>query len=455
MAWNVIEDAGYSPKELARQKVGVYIGVHNNDYADLLLSETNAVDIYGGYADSGVHMSLIANRISRLFNFHGPSEIVNTACSSSLVAIHNAVESLKRKECKVAIAGGINLILSSRVYVACEKAGMLSKIGKCKTFDQSADGFVRAEGCGAVLLKPYSEAIKDNDNIYGIIKGSEVNHDGTSSSLRAPNMQAQKELIKSVYEKSKIPFSTISYIETHGTGTALGDPIEIKALVEAALEMDIVDKKNYCGIGSVKTIIGHTEAASGVAGLIKVLMAMKYKLLPGITNMTDQNSYIHLDNTPFYIVKENQHWAHLYDSEGNIIPRRAGVSSFGFGGTNAHIIVEEPYDFSERMKSVDNTKEEIMILSAKTKAALKMEAEQLLEYLKGCDTEKLSMSHLSYTLLSVRGNMRERWGCSVENLAEFIEKLSEFVCEECETKANSIITSNIVVLYIHHKWYKF
>ena len=147
MAWNVIEDAGYSPKELARQKVGVYIGVHNNDYADLLLSETNAVDIYGGYADSGVHMSLIANRISRLFNFHGPSEIVNTACSSSLVAIHNAVESLKRKECKVAIAGGINLILSSRVYVACEKAGMLSKIGKCKTFDQSADGFVRAEGC--------------------------------------------------------------------------------------------------------------------------------------------------------------------------------------------------------------------------------------------------------------------------------------------------------------------
>lgn len=205
MAWNVIEDAGYSPKELARQKVGVYIGVHNNDYADLLLSETNAVDIYGGYADSGVHMSLIANRISRLFNFHGPSEIVNTACSSSLVAIHNAVESLKRKECKVAIAGGINLILSSRVYVACEKAGMLSKIGKCKTFDQSADGFVRAEGCGAVLLKPYSEAIKDNDNIYGIIKGSEVNHDGTSSSLRAPNMQAQKELIKSVYEKSKIP----------------------------------------------------------------------------------------------------------------------------------------------------------------------------------------------------------------------------------------------------------
>lgn len=442
MAWNVIEDAGYSPKELAGQKVGVYIGVHNNDYADLLLSETNAVDIYGGYADSGVHMSLIANRISRLFNFHGPSEIVNTACSSSLVAIHNAVESLKRKECKVAIAGGINLILSSRVYVACEKAGMLSKIGKCKTFDQSADGFVRAEGCGAVLLKPYSEAIKDNDNIYGIIKGSEVNHDGTSSSLRAPNMQAQKELIKSVYEKSKIPFSTISYIETHGTGTALGDPIEIKALVEAALEMDIADKKNYCGIGSVKTIIGHTEAASGVAGLIKVLMAMKYKLLPGITNMTDQNSYIHLDNTPFYIVKENQHWAHLYDSEGNIIPRRAGVSSFGFGGTNAHIIVEEPYDFSERMKSVDNTKEEIMILSAKTKAALKMEAEQLLEYLKGCDTEKLSMSHLSYTLLSVRGNMRERWGCSVENLAEFIEKLSGFVREECETKANSIITSN-------------
>lgn len=434
MAWNVIEDAGYSPKKLSGKNVGVYIGVHNNDYAELLLSEENAIDTYGGYADSGVHMSLIANRISRLFNFHGPSEIVNTACSSSLVAIHNAVEALKRKECKVAIAGGINIILSSRVYVACEKAGMLSQTGKCKTFDQSADGFVRAEGCGGVLLKPYSEALNDNDNIYGIIKGSGVNHDGTSSSLRAPNMQSQKKLIKSVYEQSKIPFNTISYIETHGTGTALGDPIEIKALTEAALEMGVADKKHFCGIGSVKTNIGHTEAASGVAGLIKVLMAMKYKILPGITNMINQNTYIHLEDTPFYIVRENQRWEHLRDKKGNIIPRRAGISSFGFGGTNAHIIVEEPSDFSGFIDKKDDNEEKIMILSAKTKEALKMEAEQLLEYLKGESTDILNIYDLSYTLQSVRGDMKERWGVSVRNLPEFIDKLSEYVLNDHKTK---------------------
>ncbi|MBC2477968.1 beta-ketoacyl synthase N-terminal-like domain-containing protein, partial [Clostridium beijerinckii] len=415
MTWNVIEDSGYNPQSLAGEQIGVYLGVHNNDYSELLLDDEDTMEQYGGYADSGVHMSLIANRISRMFDFHGPSEIVNTACSSSLVAIHNAIQGIKRNECKMAIAGGINLILSSRVYVACEKAGMLSKDGRCKTFDETADGFTRAEGYGAVLLKPYDEAIRDHDSIYGIIKESAINHDGRSTSLRAPNMNSQKELIKSACNKTGMTLETIGYIETHGTGTSLGDPIEIRALQDAYSEMGIKNKEHYCGLGTVKTIIGHSESAAGVAGLIKVLMSMKHKELAGITNFKKLNSYIKLEDSPFYIVEENKNWDSLMDSNGKVMLRRAGISSFGFGGTNAHIIVEEAPD----KVSIENTfagesEEKVILLSARTRESLKMMAQQLLQYLNETDQNNINLDDLSYTLQVVRGTMKERVGFIVK-----------------------------------------
>ena len=433
MTWSVIEDGGYNPQLLVGEDIGMYIGVHNNDYSEILLNDENSMQFYGGYADSGVHMSLIANRVSRMLDFHGPSEIVNTACSSSLVAIHNAVEAIKRNECKMAIAGGVNLILSSRVYVACEEAGMLSKDGRCKTFDDSADGFTRAEGYGAVLLKPYHKAVSEHDSIYGIIKGIAVNHDGRSNSLRAPNMNSQKKLIKSVYEKSGISMDTIGYIETHGTGTSLGDPIEIKALQNAYSEMGIHNMEPHCGLGSVKTVIGHSESAAGVAGLIKVLMSMKYKQLAGITNFKSLNKYIKFEDSPFFIIEENKKWDKLKDVNGAEIPRRAGVSSFGFGGTNAHIIVEESEHQLLLTRNEDDTEERVMLLSAKTKESLKLEVQQLLLFLKENNRDNINLDDLSYTLQVVRGTMKERVGFVVRSLVEFISKLESYLSNEKNT----------------------
>ncbi len=425
LTWNVIEDSGYDPLQLSDMPVGLYLGVHSQDYSELIARQPQLMDTYGAYLDSGLHVSIVAHRVSRWFNFHGPSEVINTACSSSLVAVHHAVEALQKGDCNIAIAGGINLILSSKIFLTGKKAGMLSPDGRCKTFDEDANGFVRAEGYGAVLLKSYQQALKDNDHIYGVIKGTAINHDGQSNSLRAPNLNAQKSLIKTAYDKSKIPVETISYIEVHGTGTPLGDPIEFQALQEAFRDLNPNHPKNFCGLGSVKTNIGHLESASGIAGIIKVLLSMKNKVLPGILHFNKLNSYIKLEDTPFYIVDKKIEWERLKDKEGNEIPRRAGISSFGFGGANAHIILEE-FERTNKVTCKSKNSKVIVPLSAKNKHALKAYASKLLTHLTESG-EMFDITSIAYTLQQSRANLEERIAVIVKDIPELVEKLTAYI----------------------------
>jgi polyketide synthase PksN len=438
LIWGLIENSGHNPDQLAGKAVGLFVGAHNNDYAELIAQRPELMETYGAYLDSGLHMSLIAHRVSRWFDFHGPSEVINTACSSSLVAVHHAVEAICRGECEMAIAGGINLILASRVFRASHKAGMLAGDGRCKTFDQTADGFVRAEGYGAVLLKPYRQALEDRDIIYGIIRGAVINHDGHSNSLRAPNLNAQKNLIKAAYQKSGLPVETIGYIEAHGTGTALGDPIEIQALQEAFRELNPEIPPNSCGLGTVKTNIGHSESAAGIAGLIKLILAMKRGTLPGMLHFKRLNPYISLDNSPFYLVEQTREWRRLKDAQGQEIPRRAGVSSFGFGGANAHVVVEEYIAGAAPADSgmAENNPATLIPLSAKTPEALLATARRLHAFLSksGVATENhsgrllnLALEDLAYTLQVGRAALEVRVALIAREIPELIQKLEGFI----------------------------
>lgn len=298
--WEAFEDAGYNPEELAGSNIAVYVGAVEADYYNRLSRNIEQADIF---TISGNIQCGIANRVSYMLDLKGESETINTACSSSLVAIDHAVKAIRSKQCTLAIAGGVNVILNPFMHYALHKNGMLSLDGRCKTFDSEANGYVRGEGCCAIILKSLSEAEKDKDHIYGVIKGSAVNHDGRTNSFTAPNPIMQAELIERAYKSAGIRPDYVSYIETHGTGTKLGDPIEINALKEGFerlyTEFKIPKKHKYCSIGAVKSNIGHLEAAAGIAGLIKILLCMQKRILPGVAGLKEINPYIEIDNSRF------------------------------------------------------------------------------------------------------------------------------------------------------------
>ena len=423
VSWEAIEDAGYSPLSLSGMSIGVFIGVSSFDYGELAVRHDN---VDNTYATTGVAHSILSNRISYNLNLHGPSESVDTACSSSLIAIHRAVQSIHSGECEQAIVGGVNALLSYNGYVALSKAGILSEDGRCKTFDKSANGFVRGEGAGVVLLKPLSKAISDNDHIYAVIKGSATNHGGKAESLTAPNENAQAGLLIDAYRKSNMHPETISYIETHGTGTALGDPIEINGLKKAfdALSNKDGGKKvtGYCGIGSVKTNIGHLEAAAGIAGFIKVILSLKNKILPATINLNELNPYINVNDSPFYIVDKTKEWRLPENESGIRVPRRAGVSSFGFGGTYAHIVLEESP--STASSAVTSESPVIIPLSAKTKTGLTQYLHALNDYLS--DNPTASLLNIAYTLANGRAHFTERLAfvtSSINNLKKILNSI--------------------------------
>ena len=262
-----------------------------------------------------------------------------------MVALHQAVKAIDNGDCEVALVGGVNALLTPALTSAFTKAGMLSEDGRCKTFDARANGYVRGEGVGVILLKPLKKALLDKDHVYGIIKGSAVNHGGQVSSLTVPNPNAQADVIITACERGHVDVNTDD-IEAHGTGTSLGDPIEINGLKKAFHALSEKQGKtsypiNYCGISTVKTNIGHLEAAAGIAGVIKVLLAMQHGKIPGNVHFKELNPHINIANSPFYIVEKTCEWKRLKDQEGQEIPRRAGISSFGFGGANAHLVIEE------------------------------------------------------------------------------------------------------------------
>ncbi|WP_193777373.1 type I polyketide synthase, partial [Streptomyces sp. E5N298] len=342
VVWRAVENAGYRASELAGSATGLFAGVSTTDYDDLM--RTNGVPVQAHTA-TGLSHAVLANRTSRLLDLRGPSEAVDTACSSALVAIHRAARAILDGDCDLAIAGGVNATLSPGLFTAFTKSGMLSPDGRCKTFDAAADGYVRGEGAGAVVLKRLDRAEADGDHIHGVIRATAVNHGGRSTSLTAPNPEAQAQVLVQAYHRAALSPDTVSHIETHGTGTSLGDPVETEGLKRAFAQLSAEAglppaDRPHIALGAVKTNIGHLEAASGIAGVLKTLLSMKHRELPATLHLTELNPYLRLDGTPFYVNDRTTHWAGIDDGTGRTV-RRAGVSSFGFGGSNAHVVLEE------------------------------------------------------------------------------------------------------------------
>jgi 3-oxoacyl-(acyl-carrier-protein) synthase/acyl carrier protein len=330
-AWRALEDAGYSDRTLSNLKCGVFAGATQGDYGKKL--EAYQLDT-SAEAFTGLASSILAARISYFLNLTGPSIAIDTACSSSLVAIHQACQSILNDESDMALAGGVMLMLTPDLLIRTSKMGMISPSGKCRTFDQSADGTVFSEGVGVVVLKSLDRALEDRDYIYGVIRGSGLNQDGKTNGITAPSALSQTKLELDVYRRAGVNPQQISYIEAHGTGTPLGDPIEVKALKEAF--QTYTPQKQFCAIGSVKTNIGHTTMAAGVASVIKVLLALQHKQIPPLLHFKKENEHINFQETPFYLNTHLQAW----DAPKGML-RMSGVSAFGFSGTNCHLLIEE------------------------------------------------------------------------------------------------------------------
>ncbi|RFU38603.1 type I polyketide synthase, partial [Actinomadura logoneensis] len=330
VAWEAFEHAGLAPAALRGTRTGVFVGVSAPEYAAFTASDLAALE---PFTATGAALSVIAGRLSYLLDLRGPSMIVDTACSSSLVSTHLAVQALRGGEADVALASGVNVLLSPTVTMTFDLAGGTAADGHCKPFDASADGMVRAEGCGAVVLKRLSDARRDGDRVLAVIRGSGVNSDGRSNGLVAPNSEAQKALLRDVYAAAGIDTREVDYVEAHGTGTFLGDPIEARALGEVLGAGR--DAGSPLLLGSVKSNLGHLEAAAGVAGLVKTVLALHHGVIPPSNHFTEPNPHIPFDDLRLAVVAEPTPWP----AHGR--PRRAGVSGFGFGGTNAHVILEE------------------------------------------------------------------------------------------------------------------
>jgi phthiocerol/phenolphthiocerol synthesis type-I polyketide synthase C len=330
VAWEAFEDAGVSLEQLAGSATGVFVGISNNDYGRVQSGDLNLIDAYDG---TGNAFSIAANRLSYTFDLRGPSMAIDTACSSSLVAVHLACHSLHNGESSVAVAGGVNLILAPEVTMNFTRARLMAADGRCKAFDARADGYVRSEGAGFVVLKPLSKALAAGDRIYAVIRGSAINQDGRTNGLMAPNPQAQEDVVTEAYRNARLSPGQAQYTETHGTGTLLGDLIEAKAL--GRVLADGRPPGSHCAIGSVKTNIGHLEAGAGVAGLIKVALMLKHGGVPPNLHFQEPNPHIPFDELQLRVQQTLGPWP-----EG-VGERIAGVSSFGFGGTNAHVVLGE------------------------------------------------------------------------------------------------------------------
>lgn len=359
VSWEALEHAGHAPGADAR--TGVFVGISSNDYGRLLLGTGDLTDA-DAYYHTGNALNAVAGRVSHALNLRGPSIAIDAACSSSLVAVHLAGLSLRARECDLALAGGVNLILSPEATVVVSRGRMLAPDGRCKTFDAAADGFVRGEGCGLVVLRRLSDAIAHGDNILAVIRGSAVSHDGHSSGFTVPNGSAHQALVRQALEAAKVDPREVGYVEAHGTGTALGDPVEVQALGAVFAEGHSADRPLL--IGSVKTNIGHLEAAAGIAGLIKLVLTLQHREIPPHLHFREPNPRIPWDALPLSVPTERVPWA---SASG---PRIGGVSSLGASGTNAHVVAAEA-PARERAPAEAERPVHLLSLSARTEGALR------------------------------------------------------------------------------------
>jgi acyl transferase domain-containing protein/SAM-dependent methyltransferase len=410
IGWEALENAGHSPAALAGSRGGVYLGISNGDYGRSLLAQTDLID---AYASSGNAYSVAAGRLSYFLGLHGPSMAVDTACSSSLVALHLACQGLRLGECDLALAGGINLILSPEMNISFSKARMMAPDGRCKTFDAAADGYVRGEGCGILVLRRLADALGDGDRILALVRGSAVNQDGRSAGLTAPNGPAQEAVIRAALSAAGLPTTEVGYVEAHGTGTALGDPIEVGAL-EAVFSPGR-DPGRPLAIGSVKTNIGHLEAAAGIAGVIKVILALQRQEIPPHLHFKRGNPRIDWASLPITVPVAATAWP---ASEGR---RLAGVSSFGFSGCNAHVILEGAPAL-ERPEPEQERPSHLLVLSARDRDSLTSLARQYASAL----SDDAAVADLCYTAGAGRSHFAERLAVVGVDASEFRHALGAF-----------------------------
>src|ERR1700733_6758277 len=410
VSWEAVEDAGINPKDLAGAQVGVFLGITNSDYARIV--ERAGLESIDAYHLTGNCLNFAAGRIAYLFGFRGPTLALDTACSSSGVSVHLACQSLRNRECNLALAGGVNLILSPEISITSTKARTLSPDGRCKTFDASANGYVRGEGCGIVVLKRLSNALADGDRIHAVIRGSAVNQDGATSGITVPNKAAQAEVIRQALERAGIEPNQVDYVEAHGTGTPLGDPIEVRALAS------VYSKGRSAGrpliIGTAKTNVGHLESAAGIAGLIKTVLSLKHRSIPPHLHFKKLNPAISLDDIPAAIPTQSMPWP-----ESNKA-RVAAVSSFGGSGTIVHTILEEAPQATPAVERNIRTSQ-LFCMSAKDPAALRTLADGYESRLAELPTD--SFADVCYTADTGRAHFSHRLAIVSSTPEELRERL--------------------------------
>ena len=420
VAWEALEDAGQVIQHLAGTKTGVFVGICTPDYSVLQSKDPLSLN---AYSNVGGAVSIAANRISYVFDFHGPSMSVDTACSSSLLAVHLACQSIWKGESTLALAGGVSIILNPESSIGFCKAAMLSPNGRCSSFDAQADGFVRGEGVGMAVLKPLSEAIANNDPIYATILATGVNQDGRTSGISLPNRVAQEDLLREVYKKAGVAPEQVQYVEAHGTGTPAGDPIECYALGNA-LGIDR-PPGNYLHIGSVKTNVGHLEGASGIAGLMKAALSLKHRQIPGNLHFKTPNPKIPFDDLHLKVQHTTQPWP---DDDA---PAIAGVNSFGFGGTNVHVVLKEFAQPAQTRQPLPSNPTQLLPLSAKSPEALQALGRSYLELLTA--NPSTSIPDLCYTASVRRDHHPHRLTLVGQSTEQLIERLEAFLAGENRT----------------------
>ncbi|MCQ3938431.1 MAG: non-ribosomal peptide synthetase [Chloroflexi bacterium] len=418
VSWEALENAFIPPHTLAGTRTGVFMGISSYDYSRLQFDDPERIDAYAG---TGNAHSIAANRLSYFFDLRGPSMAVDTACSSSLVAAHLACQSLRSGESDLALAGGVNLILTPELTITFSQARMLSPDGRCKTFDAGADGYVRGEGCGVIVLKRLSDALRDGDTILALIRGSAVNQDGRSNGLTAPNGLAQQDVLRRALNDAQVTPHQIGYVEAHGTGTPLGDPIEIASLRAV---LDDGESNGRVLVGSVKTNIGHLESAAGIAGLIKTVLALQHEAIPPHLHVREINPYLSIEDSRLEIGTYLRPWKRRDQ------PRFAGISSFGFGGTNAHVVISDPPLESDGLLPENRGQtpglhkierpRHLLTLSAKSENALLEFSQSLHDLLRITNYE---LPSLAFTANTTRTHFEYRLAIPAASLDELKNKL--------------------------------
>ncbi|WP_413160471.1 SDR family NAD(P)-dependent oxidoreductase [Capilliphycus salinus ALCB114379] len=418
VSYTALEHAGQSPENLRGSQTGVFIGISFDDYSRRNINSGDLTRI-DAFSSLGNTRSIAAGRISYVLGLNGPTLQLDTTCSSSLLAVHLACQSLRNKECNLALAGGVNLMLSPEATIGFCKLKALAADGRCKTFDAKADGYSRGEGGGIVILKRLSDAIENQDNILAIIRGSAVNHDGQSNGLTAPNGSAQEAVIRQALANAKVQPEDIQYVEVHGTGTSLGDPIEVLALAKIFGENR--SKNQPLNIGSVKTNFGHLESAAGVASLIKVVLSLQHQKIPPHLHFQQPNPYIPWEKLPVKVPQKLTAW------ETETEQRLAGISSFGMSGTNVHLIVENAPIVSSEPNSIERPFH-LLTLSAKTEKALQELAQSYHHFL--ASNSDVSLADICFTANTGRSHFDSRLAVVAQTPQQLSKTLTDFVAKK-------------------------